>query len=79
MNKHSCNPNKERKALRVSEKNNCAGLRRDLVHLQGALKVAYRDMRPSGGSNYGWSISTTSVPSGISNVNNLSLGSLPNW
>jgi hypothetical protein len=33
--------------FRVSEKNNCAGLRRDLVHLQGALKVAYRDMRPS--------------------------------
>jgi len=30
--------------LRVSAKNNCAILRRDLVHPQGALKVAYRDM-----------------------------------
>jgi hypothetical protein len=35
------------RALRAVVKNNGAGLRRDLVHLKGALKAAYRDMRPS--------------------------------
>jgi hypothetical protein len=33
--------------FRVAAKNNFAGLRRDWVHLQGALKFAYRDMWPS--------------------------------
>jgi hypothetical protein len=28
--------------IRVSEKNNCAGLRRDLVHLQGGAIIFFR-------------------------------------